>query len=99
MKGAVLDENMQKLLISDDLLFITDKLKMAEKNLLIYNFLVTPHEGFTWVRIYMPDGGIKMLHAASVLGHVEEWKDEMIQCTKKSIFSLIQVLKKEKYPN
>ena len=66
VKGAVLDENMQKLLISDDLLFIGDKLKMAEKDLLICNSLVTAHERFIWIRIYMPDEGVKMLHAGSV---------------------------------
>ena len=94
VRGVVIDENNQKLSRSGiDMIFTGDKAKMADKNLLIGNSIVSLKDGSIWVRLYMPDGGSKTLHAGSVLGYAEEWRDDKNQNTKRSICSLSEISK------
>ncbi|NJR75964.1 MAG: hypothetical protein HC773_24880 [Scytonema sp. CRU_2_7] len=79
VKGMIIDEENKKKEMNEELLFIGDKDKMAERNLLITDGIVKSREGYIWVKIYMLEGGNKSIHTGTTLGYAENFKYMMIK--------------------
>ena len=72
VKGMIINGAEQRLKdMNEDLLFIGDKEKMAERKLLITDSLVKSNEGYIWAKICMLEGGNKSIHTGTTLGCVE----------------------------
>ena len=72
IKGIIVSgKNMQKCSSSREYLFTGDKDKLAARELIAADSIITSSDGWALVKVYMMDGGPKMLHAGTTLGFVE----------------------------
>ena len=88
VRGAVVDKKNEKVNLNDLCLFNGAKEKMAERNLLISDYIVKCDEGFVMVKISMLEGGSKSLHTGTTLGYIEKIEEDLGNSNEAKIQSL-----------
>ena len=68
---AVYSENRRVRNLNQVCLFNGEKTKMAERDILISDYVTRSEEGYVLVKIDMLEGGLKKLHAGTTLGYIK----------------------------
>ena len=72
IKGVIVsEENRKRCSTTKEYIFTGDKEKLATRELIAADSIITSNNGWALVKIYMMDQGPKMIHAGTTLGFVE----------------------------